>query len=69
MRTMGQVVYKHKKELVTCYFVGFIILFGGTYVIYILEKSKGKEKSKKSGKIWKNLRKFGDFIRRKSIEN
>lgn len=39
---MGQVVYKHKKELVTCYFVGFIILFGGTYVIYIVEKSHSK---------------------------
>uniref|UniRef100_A0A7M5V7V5 Ion transport domain-containing protein n=1 Tax=Clytia hemisphaerica TaxID=252671 RepID=A0A7M5V7V5_9CNID len=39
LRTMGRVVYKHRKELVTCYFVGFIILFGGTYLIYIIEKS------------------------------
>jgi len=38
LRTMGRVVYKHGKELVTCYFVGFIILFGGTYLIYIIEK-------------------------------
>ena len=38
IRTMGKVVYKHRKELVTCYFVGFIILFGGTYLIYIIEK-------------------------------
>ena len=39
LRTMGRVVYKHRKELVTCYFVGFIILFGGTYLVYIIEKS------------------------------
>ena len=38
LRTMGRVVYKHRKELVTCYFVGFIILFSGTYLIYIIEK-------------------------------
>jgi len=37
LRTMGQVVYQHKKELITCYFVGFIILFGGSYVIYLVE--------------------------------
>jgi len=39
LRVMGRVVYKHRKELVTCYFVGFIILFGGTYLIYLVEKS------------------------------
>ena len=42
LRTMGRVVYKHRKELVTCYFVGFIILFGGTYLIYIIEKSSAE---------------------------
>ena len=42
IRTMGKVVYKHRKELVTCYFVGFIILFGGTYLIYIIEKVSAK---------------------------
>lgn len=42
LKTMGNVVYKHKKELVTCYFVGFIILFGGTYIVYIIEKGSGQ---------------------------
>ena len=43
IRTMGKVVYKHRKELVTCYFVGFIILFGGTYLIYIVEKVSAEQ--------------------------
>ena len=43
LRTMGRVVNKHRKELVTCYFVGFIILFGGTYIIYICEKFSPEE--------------------------
>ena len=36
---MYRVVYTHRKELITCYFVGFIILFGGAYIVYIIEKS------------------------------
>ena len=36
---MFNVVYKHRKELITCYFVGFIILFGGAYIVYIIEKA------------------------------
>ena len=43
LRTMGFVVNKHRKELVTCYFVGFIILFGGTYIVYICEKASKEE--------------------------
>ena len=43
LRTMGFVVNKHRKELVTCYFVGFIILFGGAYIIYICEKASNEE--------------------------
>lgn len=35
---MYRVVYTHRKELITCYFVGFIILFGGAYIVFILEK-------------------------------
>ena len=42
LRTMGRVVYKHRKELMSCYFVGFIILFGGTYLIFIVEKSSSE---------------------------
>ena len=45
LRTMGRVVYQHRKELITCYFVGFIILFGGTYIIYICEKKSDKSES------------------------
>ena len=45
LRTMGRIVYQHRKELVTSYFVGFIILFGGTYIIYICEKAKEKQGS------------------------
>lgn len=43
LRTMGRVVYKHRKELVTCYFVGFIILFGGTYIVYLAEKGSAPD--------------------------
>lgn len=35
---MFRILYTHRKELLTCYFVGFIILFGGAYIVYILEK-------------------------------
>ena len=35
---MSRVVYRHRKELVTSYFVGFIILFAGTYVVYLCER-------------------------------
>lgn len=45
LRTMGRVVYKHRKELITCYFVGFIILLGGTYIVYIIEKSSATDSS------------------------
>jgi len=38
LHIMALVVNTHRKELVTCYFVGFIILFGGTYVVYLCEK-------------------------------
>ncbi|XP_057292707.1 potassium voltage-gated channel subfamily KQT member 4-like [Hydractinia symbiolongicarpus] len=43
LRTMGQLVYKHRRELVTCYFVGLIILFGGAYAVYMLEKMTDEE--------------------------
>jgi len=43
LRTMGRVVYKHRKELVSCYFVGFIILFGGTYMIFIVENVSSEQ--------------------------
>ena len=33
LRTMGNVVIRHKKELITCYFVGFLILFAGAYIV------------------------------------
>ena len=37
-RTMGRVVREHGKELITVYFVGFVIMFSATYIVYIVEK-------------------------------
>jgi len=37
LKTMFQVVRNHHRELLTCYFASFIILFGGSYVVYLLE--------------------------------
>ena len=39
---MARVVFQHRKELITCYFVGFLFLFCGTFVVYICERS-GKQ--------------------------
>ena len=47
LRTMGRIVSQHKKELLTSYFVGFIILFGGTYIIYICEKTSDTQGTNK----------------------
>ena len=37
-RTMGNVVKEHSKELITVYFVGFVIMFSATYIVYLVEK-------------------------------
>jgi len=34
---MLRIVIIHRRELITCYFAGFIILFGGAYIVYMLE--------------------------------
>lgn len=34
---MVKVVYTHHREMITCYFVGFIILFAGAYILFIIE--------------------------------
>ena len=39
-RTMGKVVKEHSKELMTVYFVGFVIMFTSTYIVYICEKQQ-----------------------------
>ena len=38
IRTMGNVVRKHCKELITVYFVGFVLMFSATYLVYLCEK-------------------------------
>ena len=38
IRTMGAVVRNHSKELVTVYFVGFVIMFSATYIVYLCER-------------------------------
>ena len=37
-KTMGKVVKEHGKELITVYFVGFVIMFSATYIVYLVEK-------------------------------
>jgi len=37
-RTMGNVVKGHSKELITVYFVGFVIMFSATYIVFLCEK-------------------------------
>lgn len=37
-KTMGNVVKEHGKELITVYFVGFVIMFSATYIVYLVEK-------------------------------
>lgn len=39
LKFMIKVVRQHSKELLTCYFVGFVLLFTGAYVVYWCEKS------------------------------
>lgn len=41
IKTMGAVVRNHSKELVTVYFVGFIIMFSATYIVYLCERHVG----------------------------
>ena len=38
IKTMGAVVRNHSKELVTVYFVGFVIMFSATYIVYLCER-------------------------------
>ena len=38
IRTMGAVVRNHSKELITVYFVGFVIMFSATYIVYLCER-------------------------------
>ena len=54
LQTIGRVVYQHRKELITCYFVGFIILFCGAYVIYICEKKTGNQSELEPGSAASN---------------
>ncbi|XP_066513810.1 potassium voltage-gated channel subfamily KQT member 5 isoform X2 [Hoplias malabaricus] len=51
-KLLGSVVYAHSKELVTAWYIGFLVLIFSSFLVYLVEKDFNKEFSTYADALW-----------------
>uniref|UniRef100_A0A8B9JP69 Potassium voltage-gated channel, KQT-like subfamily, member 5b n=1 Tax=Astyanax mexicanus TaxID=7994 RepID=A0A8B9JP69_ASTMX len=51
-KLLGSVVYAHSKELVTAWYIGFLVLIFSSFLVYLVEKEFNKEFSTYADALW-----------------
>ncbi|KAI5629120.1 potassium voltage-gated channel subfamily KQT member 5 isoform X1 [Silurus asotus] len=51
-KLLGSVVYAHSKELVTAWYIGFLVLIFASFLVYLVEKDINREFSTYADALW-----------------
>uniref|UniRef100_A0A7N8YA59 Potassium voltage-gated channel, KQT-like subfamily, member 5a n=1 Tax=Mastacembelus armatus TaxID=205130 RepID=A0A7N8YA59_9TELE len=51
-KLLGSVVYAHSKELVTAWYIGFLVLIFSSFLVYLVEKEYNKEFATYADALW-----------------
>ncbi|XP_057704364.1 potassium voltage-gated channel subfamily KQT member 5 [Corythoichthys intestinalis] len=51
-KLLGSVVYAHSKELVTAWYIGFLVLIFSSFLVYLVEKEDNKEFATYADALW-----------------
>ncbi|CAL8258884.1 unnamed protein product [Lota lota] len=51
-KLLGSVVYAHSKELVTAWYIGFLVLIFSSFLVYLVEKEDNKDFSTYADALW-----------------
>ncbi|XP_061546645.1 potassium voltage-gated channel subfamily KQT member 2-like [Phycodurus eques] len=51
-KLLGSVVYAHSKELVTAWYIGFLVLIFSSFLVYLVEKEENKDFSTYADALW-----------------
>uniref|UniRef100_A0AAY5EX88 Potassium voltage-gated channel, KQT-like subfamily, member 5b n=1 Tax=Electrophorus electricus TaxID=8005 RepID=A0AAY5EX88_ELEEL len=51
-KLLGSVVYAHSKELVTAWYIGFLVLIFSSFLVYLVEKDFNKDFSTYADALW-----------------
>uniref|UniRef100_A0A9J7Z0W2 Potassium voltage-gated channel subfamily KQT member 4 n=1 Tax=Cyprinus carpio carpio TaxID=630221 RepID=A0A9J7Z0W2_CYPCA len=51
-KLLGSVVYAHSKELITAWYIGFLILIFASFLVYLAEKEDNQEFSTYADSLW-----------------
>ncbi|XP_060754945.1 potassium voltage-gated channel subfamily KQT member 5 [Neoarius graeffei] len=51
-KLLGSVVYAHSKELVTAWYIGFLVLIFTSFLVYLVEKDSNKDFSTYADALW-----------------
>ncbi|KAK5604644.1 Potassium voltage-gated channel subfamily KQT member 5 [Crenichthys baileyi] len=51
-KLLGSVVYAHSKELVTAWYIGFLVLIFSSFLVYLVEKEFNKEFDTYADALW-----------------
>ncbi|KAL2306739.1 hypothetical protein Nmel_004674, partial [Mimus melanotis] len=51
-KLLGSVVYAHSKELITAWYIGFLVLIFSSFLVYLVEKDANTEFSTYADALW-----------------
>ncbi|XP_065147466.1 potassium voltage-gated channel subfamily KQT member 4 isoform X1 [Paramisgurnus dabryanus] len=51
-KLLGSVVYAHSKELITAWYIGFLVLIFASFLVYLAEKDNNQEFSTYADSLW-----------------
>ncbi|XP_061646368.1 potassium voltage-gated channel subfamily KQT member 5 isoform X2 [Phyllopteryx taeniolatus] len=51
-KLLGSVVYAHSKELVTAWYIGFLVLIFSSFLVYLVEKEENKDFATYADALW-----------------
>uniref|UniRef100_A0A8D0HT19 Potassium voltage-gated channel subfamily Q member 5 n=1 Tax=Sphenodon punctatus TaxID=8508 RepID=A0A8D0HT19_SPHPU len=51
-KLLGSVVYAHSKELITAWYIGFLVLIFSSFLVYLVEKDANKQFSTYADALW-----------------
>ncbi|KTG47497.1 hypothetical protein cypCar_00021271, partial [Cyprinus carpio] len=51
-KLLGSVVYAHSKELITAWYIGFLVLIFASFLVYLAEKEDNQEFSTYADSLW-----------------
>ncbi|KAG8124118.1 hypothetical protein E2320_019421, partial [Naja naja] len=51
-KLLGSVVYAHSKELITAWYIGFLVLIFSSFLVYLVEKDANAQFSTYADALW-----------------